>query len=243
MNKNLDPYFYKKAHVLFLKLFPIRLSVLVLSCTLFTACNPQSTALRLGSTVWAGYEPLYLAQSLGHYPAKDVKLLHYTSQQQLKQDLQAGIIDVAALSLSDTLLLQDKGIALIIFLVTDIVDNTVHVLAIRHDSFKKNGALSQIQQVINGWFQALAHLDKKPQKAAAILGQRMGLNIQQTLSRYHPLTLPNALQNQALIAGSPPTLLNTALQRQHTLSQQKKLQRHQDIQQLFAPDIVQNLFF
>jgi ABC-type nitrate/sulfonate/bicarbonate transport system substrate-binding protein len=228
---------------LFFKLFSIRLALLTLSCIVLTACNSQSTALRLGNTVWAGYEPLYLAQSLGYYPEKDVKLVHYTSQQQLKHDLRTGIIDAAALSLSDTLLLQDKGVALIIFLVTDIVDNTIHVLAIRHDSFQQKGVLPQIQYVINGWFQALTHLDKNPQKAAAVLGQRMGLNIQQTLARYHYLTLPNALQNQALIAGSPPALLSTALQQQHTLRQQKKLHHHKDIQQLFASDIVQNLFF
>lgn len=90
------------------------------SVLLFSACSktPQ-VPLRLGTNVWAGYEPLYLARSLGELKPDKVRLIEYVSATQVMRGLIDGAIDVAALTLDEAILVQQQGVDVRVILVMD----------------------------------------------------------------------------------------------------------------------------
>jgi NitT/TauT family transport system substrate-binding protein len=77
---------------------------------LLTGCTPEPPApLRLGTNVWPGYEPLYLARELGHLPDPPIRLVEYGSATQVIAAFRNGVIDAAALTLDEVLLLAQDG--------------------------------------------------------------------------------------------------------------------------------------
>ena len=92
---------------------------LVLTVVLIS-CNEQSdTSLRIGSGVWPGYEPLYLARSLGYYEESQVNLIEMISASEVMQALRNGLLEGAALTLDEVLTLVQDGVELRIILVMD----------------------------------------------------------------------------------------------------------------------------
>ena len=64
----------------------MRITAIIISVSLFSAillnigCHKEPTALvRIGTNVWPGYEPLYLARELGYYKDLNVRLVEYPS--------------------------------------------------------------------------------------------------------------------------------------------------------------------
>ena len=92
----------------------------LISILLFSCSTPPSPPLRLGTNVWPGYEPLYLARSEGYLSRDKVHLVEFSSSSQTMQSFRNGLIDAAALTLDEVLLLQGSGEKLKIILVTDI---------------------------------------------------------------------------------------------------------------------------
>jgi NitT/TauT family transport system substrate-binding protein len=91
----------------------------LLLALLLSGCQPPPPAtLRIGTNVWQGYEPLYLARDKGYYGDSRIRLVEYTSATQLLQAFRNGAIDAATLTLDESLQLaqdgQDFGIALIL---------------------------------------------------------------------------------------------------------------------------------
>ena len=84
------------------------------------ACGdaPQSP-MRVGTNVWPGYEPAYLARDLGYYSENDVILNQFQSATETIRAFRNGAIDVVALTLDEALLLAQDGIDVQIFLVAD----------------------------------------------------------------------------------------------------------------------------
>lgn len=97
-----------------------RLSVLVCLIALLFSCTPaQEAPLRIGTNVWPGYEPLYLARSLGHYDSTSIKLVELTSASDVIHALRNGMLEGAALTLDEALLLLDDGFNHKVILVFD----------------------------------------------------------------------------------------------------------------------------
>ena len=91
----------------------------LLAALLLTGCQPPPpSALRIGTNVWQGYEPLYLARDKGYYGDSRIRLVEFTSATQLLQAFRNGAIDGATLTLDESLQLaqdgHDLGIALIL---------------------------------------------------------------------------------------------------------------------------------
>jgi NitT/TauT family transport system substrate-binding protein len=78
-----------------------------------------SQSLRLGTNVWTGYEPLYLARSLGHYDERSVRLVEYSSASQVIRAFRNNTVEVAALTLDEVLLLKESGYDVRVILVVD----------------------------------------------------------------------------------------------------------------------------
>ena len=98
-----------------------QLLVTVCFTFLFTACsNDHNEPLRLGTNVWPGYEPLHLADSLKYIKRNEIRLVEYSSASQVSDAFRNGLIDAAALTLDDVLVLAQYGFQPEIVLVTDI---------------------------------------------------------------------------------------------------------------------------
>jgi len=95
----------------------------LLIVTFFIACSNEKTSsepLRLGNTVWPGYEPFYLGKEVGIINSDEVRFVEYTSTSQVLNAFRHGQIDAAALTLYDVLLLADEGLSPKVVLILDV---------------------------------------------------------------------------------------------------------------------------
>ena len=101
--------------------FVARLLAAILFVALIASCNPRSDpALRIGTNVWPGYEPLYLARELKYFDDSTIRLVEYFSASQVIRAFRNGAIDAAALTLDEVLLLQQHDVEAKIVLVMDV---------------------------------------------------------------------------------------------------------------------------
>jgi NitT/TauT family transport system substrate-binding protein len=111
--------------------------VLVLACVaMLVALNgcmrEPKTALRIGTNVWIGSEPLYLARELGRLDASAVQLVEYQSASDVLRAFRNGAIDGMVISLDELLGLAVDGFQPRIVLVVD-VSNGADVVVGRSD--------------------------------------------------------------------------------------------------------------
>ena len=76
--------------------------------------------LKIGANHWPGYAPLYLADEQGLLQQAHIQLVEYPSTLAVMRALRNGILDAAAVTLDEALLLADSGLALDILLVADV---------------------------------------------------------------------------------------------------------------------------
>ncbi len=74
---------------------------------------------RVGSIVWIGYEPLFLARELGFYDPRRLRLVEMPSNTSSLMLLATGDIEAAALTLDECLLAREGGVDLRAILVFD----------------------------------------------------------------------------------------------------------------------------
>lgn len=82
------------------------------------AREPQAPLL-VGTHVWPGFEPLYLAREAGYYHPGAVRLVEYTTGSDGIRAFRAGAIDAVALTLDEGLLLAETSPDIVIVLVMD----------------------------------------------------------------------------------------------------------------------------
>ncbi len=82
--------------------------------------SAEARPLSVGTNVWPGYEPLYLARGLDLYGGAPIRLVEYSSATQVIRAYRNGTIDVAALTLDEVLLLRESRLDARVFLVTDV---------------------------------------------------------------------------------------------------------------------------
>ncbi len=109
----------------------IRIIFLLLATVFLTACTDPSNKqpLRIGTNVWLGYEPLYLARELGYLEQNQVQLIEYTSATQVLRGFRNNVLDAAALTLDEAISLLDSGEQPKIILITDISNGADVLLA------------------------------------------------------------------------------------------------------------------
>lgn len=89
---------------------------LMLSCSQ----NPEPI-FRIATNVWPGYEPLYLARSLGRFENSSIRLVEMPSASQVSHAMRNRTVEAAALTLDETLtLLQEGNLDMRVVLVMDI---------------------------------------------------------------------------------------------------------------------------
>ncbi len=98
-----------------------RVALIICTLVLTAACTPEPPPpLRVGTNVWPGYEPLYLARDLGYLGGSPAHLVEYGSATDVARAFSNKAIEVAALTLDEALLLISSGQDLRVVLVTDI---------------------------------------------------------------------------------------------------------------------------
>lgn len=106
-------------------------SLLVLAAVSFLAgcANRPEPPLRIGTNVWPGYEPLFLARDLGYYDGTPIKLVEYPSASEVLRAFRNGAIEVAALTMDEVMLLADQNQEPRIILITDISNGADVILS------------------------------------------------------------------------------------------------------------------
>jgi NitT/TauT family transport system substrate-binding protein len=83
---------------------------LLLCLYLLTGCSPAPPEpLRIGTNIWPGYEPLYLARELGYYDDQPIRLVEHAAATEVLRAFRNGTIEAAALTLDEVLLLAQHG--------------------------------------------------------------------------------------------------------------------------------------
>ena len=86
---------------------------------LLSADHDHDDPIALGTNVWPGFEPFYLAQKTGLLAETDARLLEYSSSTQVMRSFANGTIDAAALTLDEVLTLSGAGVDAVVVLVLD----------------------------------------------------------------------------------------------------------------------------
>lgn len=92
-------------------------------------CQPPPEPLRIVSSPWPGYEPLYLARDLGYLKETSVRITELPSSNINVEAFSNGSADISTLTLDETLTLLAKGQKLRILLVMDISNGSDGVVA------------------------------------------------------------------------------------------------------------------
>jgi NitT/TauT family transport system substrate-binding protein len=106
------------------------LAAIACSSAFLTSCEPQvSPPLKLGSNLWPGYEPLYLARELGYYANSIIQLVSYPAITEVSRAFRNGDLDIAALTLDETLVLAETNPEVRVILVTDVSNGADVIMA------------------------------------------------------------------------------------------------------------------
>lgn len=109
-------------------------AVVFLILGLTSACSDDhAPTLLLGTNIWTGYEPLYLARNLGLFDDHEIRLVEYISASEVIRGFTNKSIDAAALTLDEALLLKQRGLDIKIILVTDISDGADTIIGRAND--------------------------------------------------------------------------------------------------------------
>ncbi|MBF0565266.1 MAG: ABC transporter substrate-binding protein [Nitrospirae bacterium] len=95
----------------------------ILLLTELWGCTQDAQPLRVGTNIWPGYEPLYLARELNYFDNnldKNIVVVEYSSASDVIRGFRYNAIDAAALTLDEALLLVQDGMDVTVVLVMDI---------------------------------------------------------------------------------------------------------------------------
>jgi len=105
------------------------LLIILVSLTMWGCNQPEPQRLRLGTNIWPGYEPLYLAREIGVLPSNKVHLVEYPSASEVIRAFRNKALEMASLTLDEVLLLVQDDIPVKVILVHDISNGADAILA------------------------------------------------------------------------------------------------------------------
>lgn len=105
------------------------LALLVLLIYLAPWRPGRATPVNMGTNMWLGYAPGYVASRHGLYGDTRVHLSQFPSASATLHAFQTGKIDAAAVTLDEALLLARRGVAIKIILVVDISNGADAIIA------------------------------------------------------------------------------------------------------------------
>lgn len=108
----------------------IRGSLLGIFLFVLVGCTVENrTPMRIGTNLWPGYEPLYLARELQYWTEDDIKLAEFPSASEVIRAFRNKSLDAAALTLDEVLLLWQQNIQAEVVLVLDVSNGADVIIA------------------------------------------------------------------------------------------------------------------
>lgn len=101
----------------------------LLLALLLSGCEYQRQPIRLGTNLWPGYEPLYLAREIGRLDTEKIRLVGYPSATEVISAFRNRAIEAASLTLDEALQLVDDGLPIKVILVHDVSHGADVILA------------------------------------------------------------------------------------------------------------------
>jgi NitT/TauT family transport system substrate-binding protein len=105
------------------------LPMLVVALLLSSCDREEPETLRIGTALWPGYEPLFLAKERDYYGDQSISLVEYPSPAGAVRALANGAIAGAALTLDEVLKLAEMEVPLKVVLVLDVSNGGDALLA------------------------------------------------------------------------------------------------------------------
>lgn len=106
------------------------IAILSFSGYLFFSNNTVPTLpLRAGISPWPGYETLFLARSLGYLESSSIRLVELPSATEVMQALRNESLEIATLTLDETVTMLASGVKLKVVAVMGISSGTDALLA------------------------------------------------------------------------------------------------------------------
>lgn len=105
----------------------------ILTFALLLGCSTDDRPIRIGTGVWPGFEPLYLARENDLFSKTDIRLVELPSSHEVVNALVAGELEGACISLDEAISVAAEGIPLEIILVFDVSDGADAIVT-RNDS-------------------------------------------------------------------------------------------------------------
>ncbi|MCP4596598.1 ABC transporter substrate-binding protein [Neptuniibacter sp.] len=86
-----------------------------------SACSDRETSrpLQVGTNLWPGYEPVHIANHLNYFDSQDIRHVVLPSATEVIRAFRNKVIDVAALTYDEVLLLAESGVEVEIILIAD----------------------------------------------------------------------------------------------------------------------------
>ena len=106
-----------------------RWALLAVASQAMVGCQKPRVPVRVGSVVWLGYEPMFLARELGYLDDGLVRLVEHPSSTSSLMALATGDVDAATLTLDELLLAREGGLDLRVILVFDTSNGADAVMA------------------------------------------------------------------------------------------------------------------
>jgi NitT/TauT family transport system substrate-binding protein len=99
-------------------------------CFLSAGCSRQeATPLRVGSSMWPGFEAFYVARELGYWNADQTRLVEYASTSETIRAFRNGTIDGGMMTLDEALLLTEDIADIRVVMVADVSNGADVILA------------------------------------------------------------------------------------------------------------------
>lgn len=147
---------------------------------------------------------LVRALEKNHMSVKDIQIVSLELIEH-ERAYQEGKVDAVVTFGPARAKLLEAG-AKLLFDSSQIPGEIVDTLVVRTEAI--NNSADTIQALVNGRFKALEYLRKNPEEAARIMAPRTNVTPEQILNAFKGLRQPNLEENQQLLTGSDPSLIN-----------------------------------
>ena len=107
-----------------------RLLLIIFTISLYScAHDEEERVIRIGTNVWPGYEPLYLAREMKLFSSEEIQLVEYQSASEVIRAFRNHLLEAASLTIDEALLLKNDNIPVKIVLIHDISAGADVILA------------------------------------------------------------------------------------------------------------------
>ncbi len=103
--------------------------ILIITLLIYS-CKNNNETLKIGTNVWPGYEPIYIAREIGKLDKNKIKLVEFGSSSQVIRAYRKNLLNGAGLTLDEVIFLKSLGFNPKIVLIADI-SNGADVLIVK----------------------------------------------------------------------------------------------------------------